>query len=180
MQKLTEQIIKFALADIGNKEKPNNGGWFNAVKEKAMKLAGWIKGEAWCAYNAEVIWVNGFTIEDPVAVKLLVRYFSGSAVQTWKNFKASKEFKTSPTLPYLGSLAIWQSYKNGVAQYTGHIGVVVESPNANTFKSVEGNTSESGSREGTIVGKNTHTIDKEKTRRDGLRLLGFVSCIRIA
>lgn len=180
MQRLTELIIKTAIADIGIKEKPNNSGWYNSIKEKALKAAGWIMGQPWCSYEAETIWVDAFNVEDPNAVGLLRKYFSGSAVQTWKNFRASKEFKTSPNIPYLGSLAVWQHYKNGTATGQGHIGVVVEAPNANMFKSIEGNTSEAGSREGTVVGKNSHVIDKERARENGLRLLGFISAIRIA
>jgi len=179
MGKLSELIVKLALQDVGNKEKPNNSGWFNAQKEKAMRLAGWLVGQAWCSYNAEVIYVNAFTIEDPNAVSLLKKYFSGSTVETWKNFRASREFKTSPNVPKLGALVIWQSYKNGVAQSTGHIGVVTEI-NGGTFKSVEGNTSEAGSREGTVVGINSHNIANENARTNGLQIIGFVYCERIA
>lgn len=151
MSRLQELIVKYAKADIGNKELKGNSGFVSKIKEARLKLMGWIKGQSWCAYNAESIWKYAFSEEKPSYVKLLDKYFSGSTVTTWKNFRKSAEFKTSPNIPVIGALAIWQDGETGL----GHIGVVT-THDQNRFKSVEGNTNESGSREGTIVRENDH------------------------
>ena len=74
-----KDIVKIAFSFIGQKEIPGNQGFVDPKFEDLMKLTGWKKSQAWCAYFAELVWtatgVSG------------VRNFSGSAVQTWNNFK---------------------------------------------------------------------------------------------
>jgi len=164
---LEEKIVLIAKSYIGQKEKPNNSGFIDANFEKKQKAVGWVNGHAWCAYTAELIWKEAFTAIKPEAVPLLDKYFSGSTIQTFKNFKKSPEFPVRPT-PKLGSVAIWQ---HGTGT-TGHAGIVT-SFNEKTFKCVEGNTSEAGSREGTIVRENTRELIKPYSAK-GLNLLGFI------
>ncbi len=64
---------------------------------------GFYTGAPWCAFTGELIWHDAF-----------------EAVETWKNFLKSKEFRTSPDVPKLGALAIWM---NGDGPL-GHLGVV--------------------------------------------------------
>lgn len=169
---LSECIVQVAGSYIGQKEKPNNSGFVDPLFENKQKARGWLHGQAWCAYTAELIWYDAFTELDPSAVPLINKYFSGSTLQTFKNFKASPEFAVRPT-PKLGAVAIWQ-HGSGT---TGHAGVV-RSFTDTTFKSVEGNTSEKGSREGTIVLENFHEILKPYQAK-GLNLLGFIWPIRL-
>lgn len=169
---LTEKIVKVAKSYVGQKEKPNNSGFVDPLFEQKQKARGWLHGQAWCAYTAELIWYDAFTELDACAVPLINKYFSGSTLQTFKNFKASPEFAVR-AVPKLGAVAIWQHGSSTA----GHAGIVTFFTET-TFKSVEGNTSEKGSREGTIVLENYHEIVKPYTSK-GLNLLGFVHPIRI-
>ena len=65
-----------------------------------------------------------------------------------------------------------QKYEEGKAVWTGHCGVVSEVINETTFKSIEGNTSGSGSRNGDGVYELTRTIKKEV--QNGLKVIGFI------
>ena len=173
MSKLSEKIVVIATEDLGQKEKPNNSGFVSETKERLMKLVGWQKGDSWCAFNAESYWQQAFDLEDTDNAKLVAKYFSGNAVQTWKNFRASKEFKTDPKKPLIGSIAVWQKYANGKPTTQGHIGIVSKVLSSVSFECIEGNTSEKGSREGTIVGINRRIIGNP-INPNGLNLLGFV------
>lgn len=167
MADLTSTILRVAKSYIGQKEKPNNSGFIDPLFEKKQKARGWINGQAWCAYTAELIYYDAFTECDPCSIPLINKYFSGSTLQTFKNFKASPEFKVR-AWPVLGAVVIWQHGSGS----TGHAGVVTWFDET-TFKSVEGNTSEDGSREGTIVRENKHEIVKPYQARS-LNLLGFI------
>jgi len=171
MGELGKAIVEIARKDLGQKEKKGNSGFVSAIKEAKMKLVGWIKYQSWCAYNAESYWLDAFKIHKPTHVKLLSKYFSGSVYQTWKNFRASREFKTSPNKPVLGALAIWQDGTSGL----GHMGVVSIIEGV-TFWSIEGNTNAQGSREGTIVGENRHSslMPYNPEKPNGRWLMGFV------
>lgn len=170
---ISEKIVQVARSYIGQKEKPNNSGFIDPIFEKKQKAVGWINGQSWCAYTAELIWSEAFAEIYPKILPLITKYFSGSTLATFKNFKKSPEFAVR-SYPKVGAVAIWQ-HGSGT---TGHAGVVT-SFNDDTFQVVEGNTSEKGSREGTIVRENTREIIKPYSDK-GLNLLGFIFCELIA
>lgn len=150
--------IEIARKYIGHKELPGNKFDPESPLGKILKEAGHNDGEAWCALFAEAVFVE-----------TLRALFSASTVQTFHNFKnAGYEILDGPRV---GTLVIWQTYKGGKPHWSGHCGIVTKVNSDGTFVTIEGNTSEAGSREGTSV--------QEKTRRnvkvqDGLSVLGFI------
>ncbi len=136
---------------------------------------GWLKGQAWCAYTGKAIWYNAFLVDDPAGAKLILKYATGSALGTYNAFKKSKEFHVQAA-PTLGALVI---YIEGDGPF-GHEGVVTwVHPTLESFKFVSGNTSKAGSREGTTVLEKIDYTHGPRPAR-GLKILGFVSPIRIA
>jgi hypothetical protein len=163
-----------AATYIGEQEvkkdgKYGNYGFVNPAFQAELIEEGWHVGWAWCAIFAKVVFNNCF----PQNAKVLSSLFSPSAVQTYNNFK--KAGYAVSVIPSVDSLVIWQHYKNGVAESTGHAGIVVsvniKDPQA--FESIEGNTSVPGEREGFIVRRNPHRVNMDV--QTGLRILGFVT-----
>src|SRR5882672_2469777 len=102
---LTEVAKKY----IGNTEKPNNSGWFDAEFERRMKEVGWLTGQAWCSYFAELCFKEAY----PDKYKKVQNLFDASAVKTFSKFK-SGGFSISQ-VPVENSIVIWQHYSKGVA-----------------------------------------------------------------
>lgn len=157
-------VVDIAKSYIGKTEKPANSGFSDEAFEKKMEEVGFVKGHAWCCYFTELC----FKEANQRDWWKLEKLFSGSTIQTFKNFKdAGYVIKDKP---FVGALVIWQSQKNGVPQSTGHAGVVVE-VSGDSFKSVEGNTNDGGGREGYIVALKSRKVQPVK---NGLQVLGFV------
>lgn len=153
--------IDIAKHYVFQKEKPGNDFDIDTPLGKILKEAGHKDGEAWCAYFMEGVFVE-----------TLRALFSASTVQTFHNFK-NAGYEISRT-PKIGSLVVWQNYKDGKPLWSGHAGVVTGVQSDGTFFTIEGNTNSSGSREGTSV--------QEKMRRNentdnGLNILGFVEVV---
>lgn len=162
-------VVEIAKKYVGKTEKPGNSGFNDVLFQKRMEETGWQKGQAWCAFFTELCFKEANQKEWWKLEKL----FSGSAVQTFKNFKAAG-YRISDK-PVVGSLVIWQKYVNGKPSWMGHCGVCVEVLDDSTFKSIEGNTIEDNAsgdqREGYIVALKKRTIKKVQ---NGLQVLGFV------
>ena|SRR5688572_6160536 len=165
---------------IGEKEKPNNGGFYNPELQAMMTAAGHKKGESWCCYFAEAVFVKAY----PDKEKELRRFFSGSCVQTFRNFRDGVKVKdgkggikliTWPhgisEKPLVNSLVLWQRYKDGNPTGLGHAGIVTEKVTETIFKDVEGNTNRDGSREGEVVFPKTRST---AWNENGLNVMGFV------
>lgn len=159
-------IVDVAKKDIGKKEKPNNSGFQDAEHEKRLLAVGWQRGWAWCACQLEA-WIWDAYPEKKDQLKGL---FVPSAVNTFRNLVNAGYEKTD--VPVVGSLVFWQKYEDGKAQWTGHCGVVSEVIDDTKFKSIEGNTSNSGSRNGDGVYELTRVVKKEVP--DGLKVIGFI------
>lgn len=155
-----------ALKYIGETEKPGNMGFNDADFEKKMQAVGFQKTHAWCAYFAELVFKEAF----PEKFKELDKLFSAGTIQTFKNFKEAS-YPIS-AIPKDGNLVIWQTYKDGKPQTTGHAGIVVQVVDQNTFYSVEGNTNDGGGREGYIVAKKLRHVVANV--QNGLKILGFI------
>lgn len=168
MSALTDNIVESALKYVGQKEIPGNLGFVNKDFEAKIKAMGWTKGQSWCAYTSELVWKEaftraGFSIED------IDKLFSGAAVATYANFKASKKFKTG-TVPKRGAVAIWQKGKT----WMGHAAIVVDVlPGGKEFVSIEGNTNAAGGREGIEVARKKRKVGLPFSST-GLNLIGFV------
>lgn len=159
------KIVQVAKKYLGKVEKPNNSGWQDAEFERRMKEVGWLMGQAWCAYAVELFFKEAF----PEEYKKLERCFDASAVKTFNKFKEAG-YPISQT-PSVGAIVVWQTQKGGKPHWTGHCSICSEVIDNTTFKSIEGNTSASGSREGYIVAEKLRTIKKVT---NGLQVLGFI------
>ena len=169
------KAIEIARTFIGEKEKPNNGGFYNEELQSMMSAAGHKKGEAWCCYFAEAMFVKA----NPELENMLRKFFSGSCVQSFRNFRDGLKTKqgilASPFLvsrtPIAGALVLWQRYKQGKPTGLGHAGIVTEVVTDMIFKTIEGNTNRDGAREGESVRPKTRStawVD------NGLNVMGFI------
>lgn len=151
---------------IGQTEKPGNMGFNDVVFEKKMEEVGFVKGHAWCAYFAELVFKEAF----PEKFDELDKLFSGSTIQTFRNFRDAAY--PIGYVPVVNHLVIWQRYLDGQPQPTGHAGVVSEVKSTWEFKSIEGNTNDQGGREGYIVAEHERKVLAEV--KTGLKILGFI------
>ena len=159
----------------GIKEIGNNEGWENTYFQEIgstfqalMESVGWKYTEPWCAYFAELIWKLAY-LDHPLVMEVNKR-FSGSAVQTWENFKDS-DFVCSH-VPVVGAVVAWRNYRAGVALRSGHLGIVTQ-VNGNVITTVEGNISSRSEREGDQVAMRVKTVDFHRKEK-GLNYLGFI------
>lgn len=160
-----QKILEIAKKDLGKVEKPGNGGFKDPQLEKDMIAVGFQKGFAWCALISEKWAKQAY----PSKAAEFDRLFSASAVTTFRNFQKAG-YQISKT-PVAGALVIWQRHKNGVKSWQGHAGIVSEVISDSEFKSIEGNGSVKGSRDGTTVVEVRRRIVKLDT---GLNVLGFI------
>lgn len=160
------KAVEVAKKYLEQKELPGNVFSENTTLGKLLKKSGHKNGEAWCAYFMEGVFVEAY----PERAIELTKLFSASAVSTYKNFQGAG-FKVG-RVPHVGDLVIWQRYKEGVATWQGHTGIVVEIINENRFKTIEGNTNSKGSREGDSVQLKERSLS---VLSNGLNVLGFVT-----
>jgi len=167
--KLQEKIKLVAESYLGQEEISGNKGFKNTAFQKKMKDCGWELGQAWCSYFAELVWKEAFGKSHPLYAKI-DRLFSPSATATFANFKGHNTHNfESGVVPKIGALVVWK-YGNS---WKGHIGVVTEIIDSKTFRAIEGNTNNSGSREGIMVAKKTRSLGLPHKNK-GLNLLGFI------
>jgi len=165
------KVVEVALKYVGEKEL--NGNVFDPNSDFGKKLhsVGQKDGEAWCAYWCEMVFKEAF----PAKAAELDKLFSASAVQTFKNFTHPIKGKgySQNHIPSVGNLVIWQKYVNGQPTWMGHAGVVYKVKSSWEFESIEGNSSEAGSREGTsvVIQSNRKVLAKVD---NGLKVLGFI------
>jgi hypothetical protein len=160
--RLSEAAKKY----LGQKELAGNVFKDSTEMGKKLHEAGQKDGDPWCALFVEVCLKES----DPNNFALYDKLCSASAVQTFKNFAGAK-FKVL-LVPEPDSIVIFQQYKDGVAQWQGHAGIVSEVKSSWEFTSIEGNTSEKGSREGVIVGSVNRKVLKDV--KNGLKVMGFI------
>ena len=158
-------IIETARQYIGQLEKPNNSGFQDPQFEADMiKFGEWQKGFSWCACFAEMCFRKAYPERQDLAA-----LFDPSTRRTFANFtKAGFNISQKPVL---GSLVIWANYKNSIKEWTGHAGIVSDVLGENAFKSIEGNTSAQGSRNGDRVAEHNRTT---AIKANGLNVLGFI------
>jgi hypothetical protein len=167
-----EKIREIALTYVGQTELKNNSGFKDSTFQSRMQQTGWRSGLSWCAFTGELIYTEaykGTTIERDV-----IRLFSGSATETFKNFDLDPSWQTSTTVPVIGAIAVW---RHGLS-WQGHLAIVTGvNIAAGTFETVEGNSNNDGSREGVeVVNKTGAKSRKIKTpfSKKGLNLVGFI------
>lgn len=164
---INDYIVDEARIYIGRKEKPGNAGFESPGFEKVLMRMGWKPGQSWCDFFAELAWKGGYTrAGKPEIATGLSMIFTGGAGATYNNFRANGWTTTKE--PVKGALAV---FKVG-GSWHGHIGIVTE-VQAGFVKTIEGNTSEAGSREGTTVLEKNRKLIFDVTPGK-LNLHGFV------
>lgn len=153
---------------VGQTEIKGNMGFTNPDFEQRMETVGWRPSYQWCALFTELVWHESFQGDDKM-LKLIKDKFSASAYKTYLNF--DKVGMTSKKAE-VGAVVIWRQFKRGVAQWTGHAGIVTE-VHKDHFISIEGNTNDVGGREGYIVATKKRKYNTEVY--NGLALVGFVN-----
>ena len=161
-------IISIAKSYVGKLEKPGNAGFFDPAFEKELTTAGWYKGAPWCAFFTKLVWKKAYA-DSKTLQNTINRICSGGALMTLNNHKNNGTFKVS-LKPIPGSIAIWRHGNTT----RGHAAIVVAVVDANTFRTIEGNTNASGSREGDRVAEKLRTLNRP-FKADGLNLVGFVN-----
>lgn len=159
-------LIEIARKDVGKKEKPGNSGFQDKEHEKRIRAVGWVPGWAWCASQLEAWAWEAYPTLKPQIEGLFVP----SAVNTFRNLVRSGYEKLDK--PEAGTFVFFQKFTDGVAQWQGHCGVVSHVVNETTFKSIEGNTNDRGSRTGDGVYELTRKLNPAIT--DGLKCIGFI------
>ena len=164
------RAAKIAEKWVGITEKGVNASFSNDVFETMMKKVGWRSGESWCMYLAKAIHVETFAKDKDKINKVL----TGSTQVSWQNAKkdTSGTYKVVTNgNPQRGDIVIWQ-HTNDTSK--GHAGIVV-GRNGNTFKTIEGNTNNGGSREGDKVLLQTRQLKYNGVEpHSTLKLLGFI------
>lgn len=161
------KIIEIAKKDIGKKEKPGNTGFEDPLHEKKLRAVNWQPGWAWCSSQIEA-WMRE---AHPDRAEELNGYFVPSAVATFRNLKNAGYHVSMK--PSVGAFVFWQRIKEGVPLWMGHAGVVSMVISDTEFLSIEGNTNEAGSREGTTVLEKSRTVKNDV--ENGLQVIGFVT-----
>lgn len=161
IMKPNEIVVKY----IGQKEGKNNTFDNSTELGRLLIEAGQLAGEAWCCLFMEGIHKEAY----PERFEEIDNIFTKGAVSTFENLK--KEFPVL-TYPKVNAMAFWQKYVEGKASWQGHTGLVTRVNADDSFESVEGNTNEAGSREGTTVMAKPHRMNWDTM--SGLRLIGFI------
>ena len=105
--------------------------------------------------SKEIREVEAYKEFAPEMLPILKKEFSAGTVRTFRHFKS---IKWTSKVPEEGDIVIWQTYKKGKAQTTGHAAIVME-VNGKSIKTIEGNTNDKGGREGYIVASKNRIID---------------------
>jgi hypothetical protein len=164
-------VIEVAKKYLGMAEKPGNVFDETTPLGILIKKAGHRNGESWCCYFQEGI----FCEANPEKEVVLRNLFSANCLDTYYNF--IKAGYRVVNYPVAGALVIFQDTITigaivGIQTTKGHAALCTSVISKTQFTTIEGNTSEAGSREGTIVGARSN---RDTLRRDkGLQVLGFI------
>lgn len=167
---VNEEILRIAASYLGKDEEPGNKGWYDDEFELKMAARGWKPSEAWCAYFAELVWMEAY-LKSPVHQHDINHLFSGSAVQTFKNFSKEPDWKVDRD-PEPGGLAVFRRYRDGEPHWSGHIAIVERAVNG-VLVSIDGNTDPHGGREGYTVARIKRVINFSPIK-NGIVLMGFI------
>ena len=90
METINGCIVSFAVEYIGQEEIKGNMGFKDEQFNKYMKDTGFKKGHAWCAYFAELCYIQGYQDFDTSKLMDVAKYFSAGAVRTYRNFSKAE------------------------------------------------------------------------------------------
>lgn len=150
--------------------KAQNKGFTDAAFQAMMKDVGWKSGEAWCAYYVKIVLMQFYSFDRDYINKVM----TGSAAGNYyaiKNLNARNDKRyiiINSDAPQVGDVVVW-----GIVG-RGHTGIVTEVINKNSIRSIEGNTSLSGAREGDGVRTLKRNVKVGANSSEGLKLLGYI------
>ena len=136
--------LDFAIQEIGNEEIPRGSNWGVHVQKYLSSVginfpASWCMAFCyWCATQA--------------GVTSLIR--TGGVLNQWNMIAASHKSST----PIVGSLVIFDHGKG-----LGHVGII-EIIDGDTLHTIEGNTNDTGSREGYEVCRKQRSVKDKMIR----------------
>jgi hypothetical protein len=157
-------IVRIAKSYLGQKEVIQNIRFVDSKFDVKMRSVGFFTGAAWCCFFTKLVW-NESGEETSV--------MNGSVQRSVKALRQAG-YEISRT-PIIGSLVVFESYAGGTRKSTGHIGVVVQVNDDNSYLTVEGNTNDKGGREGIMVAsRHRHITESHFNVVNGMRLIGFV------
>lgn len=158
------KIVSIAKSYLGQKEVMQNIRFVDPQFDAKMRSVGFFTGAAWCCFFAKLVW-NESGEETSV--------MNGSVQRSVKALRQAG-YEISRT-PIVGSLVVFESYSGGTRKSTGHIGIVTQVNNDNSYDTVEGNTNDKGGREGIMVAsRHRHITESHFNVVNGMRLIGFV------
>ena len=138
--KLSEKALQIAITQLGKKEEPLGSNWGEPVQSYLRSVgigfpASWCMAFVyWCYKNASI----ELNVKN-TAIK------TGGVLKVWND--APKECKSSS--PLIGSVFIMDFGKG-----LGHTGIIEKFDSVNVY-TIEGNTNDTGSREGIEVCRRT-------------------------
>lgn len=167
------RTTRFAKKWIGEREISGNMGFESEEFDQLMRKYGDFRDkQAWCASFVKMVWMKklGRKYDD-----LLDELITPSTQTTWSNFvNDNSGLFIVDNVARKNAIVVWQKYKDSKPTWQGHTGLVTKvNDKNNTFKAIEGNTSESGGREGIEVAEKERSYNFGTT--NGLRLKGFIS-----
>mgnify|MGYP003424968801 CR=1 FL=1 len=136
MSKLSDKALQIAITQIGQDEKPHGSNWGEPVKSYLASV-GLNFAASWCM--AFLYWCFTKAAMSLKVVNTAIK--SGGVLHVWNT--SPKEYRAAK--PSVGSIFI-MSFGNGL----GHTGIV-EKFDANFIYTIEGNTNDTGNREGIEV-----------------------------
>ena len=146
MSALSDAALKIAISQIGQKEIPLGSNWGHPVQDYLARV-GILFPASWCM--AFVYWCfdeayKTITPENPIEnFNPLIK--TAGVLDAWE--KADATFKVEDN-PQVGDIFIMDFGKG-----LGHTGIIVSVENDHILSTIEGNTSDTGSREGIAVEK---------------------------
>jgi hypothetical protein len=154
---LLEKALDVAISQVGKMESPVGSNWGKQVSEY-LKSVGLYRPNAWCM--AFVYWCYEQAAKDLGRPNPLVR--TGGVIGGWNHSKAkkihTKEAVENPSLVLPGQIFIIS-----IGRGLGHTGII-EHVKGGILTTIEGNTNEGGSREGTGVFRRTSRKIKDINR----------------
>jgi hypothetical protein len=147
--------LQIARTYVGQKEVGRNGGKF---VDDCLKLVGLGTGFAWCQ-----AFVYRCYHEAAISLKIPNTCFRTAGVlNCWNNTAPNRRIlkKDATHLNILAGYQFIMDYGKGL----GHTGIVIAVNADKTFTAIEGNTNESGSREGDRVAVKVRSINDAKLR----------------
>lgn len=168
-------IYDVALMYINEKEIKNNMGFDDKNFQKKLEIVGWLVGQAWCNYFAELV-VKDFCYHFNLLehYKTIDKLFTGSSTQTFKNFQlnnnnyVNKLFSVS-SKPQINSIGI---FRHGLS-WQGHTVIIGNIVANSKYFTIEGNTNDNGSREGIKVCQKIRNFNKP-FQKNGLNFIGSI------